>query len=421
MADRDDYRKAVVIVDAVAAGLALRDEAKRQGYLVIGYQSQPLAYFEELPPSYRPPYIKDHEYYDEIVIEGDLEKGVELLKGLDLDIRGVMPGSELGVTPADFIAHKLDLRCNDPKLISARRNKVDMKRVVEKAGLRVPKHRDLKSKRDLDDFIREVSLPIVLKPPTGVGMYNISFCNTVEEAHAGFDKIIHQADSLGSVCDHVNGEEYISGIEYAADTFSDDGNIFVTDLWRYNRVDTSVARNQYRDIYMLPIDDPKYDELKEYAVDLCKALGVKYGAAHPELKVDDDGPVMMEVGCRLAGCHMPQLCRDLSNFDPMASMVKSFCGEPLIVEKPIRYKGHAWIVFCSTEKRGEIDSFVGLEEIQELNSYHEHFLTYTAGDSVSPTEDLWSNPFYVWLVHEDRDLLRRDAEMVHRLFDIKVK
>ncbi len=415
----NNHQKTVVIVDAVAAGLTLRDEAKRQGYRVVGYQSQPLSYFDELSPSYRPPYLKDPTFYDEIVIESDLDRGVEILKEMDVNISGVISGSELGVTPSDILAYQLGLRCNDPKLISARRNKVDMKKAVEETGLRVARHRDLRSRKDLDDFVKEVSLPIVLKPPTGVGMYNISFCHTIDEAYIGFDKIIHQADSLGSVCDHVNAEEYISGIEYAADTFSNDGDIFVTDLWRYNRKDTSVARNQYRDIYMIPIDDPKYDELKEYAVNLCGALGIRYGAAHPELKVDDRGPVMIEVGCRLAGCHMPQLCRDLSNFDPVSSMVKSFCGAPVLVEKPIRYNGYAWIVFCSTEKRGKIESFVGLEEIENLESYHEHFLTYEVGDSVSPTTDLWNNPFYVWLVHKDRDLLKRDSEAVHSLFDIR--
>lgn len=418
---RKDLPKAIVLTDAASSGLEMREVAKKCGFKVIGYQTQPLDFYKTLGQAYCPPYVNDTSYYDYIIVEPDLSFGLEKLKALPVEIEAVITGSEMGVTPTDTLASKLGLRCNDLALTAARRNKIEMKIAVDRAGLRIAKYKACRTQKDLDQFLKNTPFPVILKPPTGVGMYHFYLCHNREEAVRGLENIVGKDDSIASICECADVEEYIGGDEYAVDTFADGKDIIVTDIWKYRRIDFGTARNLYYDIFMEPIDDPNLTPLKEYAIGICKALGIRYGAAHPEIKIDGRGPVMMEVAARFAGCKMPHMCRDLSNFDPFTSTLETLCGKTITSKGPLKYKKLAWIAFCPVEEEGIIGSFEGLDEIMRLPSYHSHFLPYEIGQKISKTVDLYTNPLEVWLAHEDRDLLKNDAELAHNIFKIRCR
>ena len=88
--------------------------------------------------------------------------------------------------------------------------------------------------------------------------------------------------------------------------------------------------NTYQE--MVDPHDRKYSSLVKYAEGVCRAVGIKYGMAHVELKAHLDEkrnrwvePVMIEVGARLAG--KPRLFLR-AHYHPMTEII-------LTVQNPV--------------------------------------------------------------------------------------
>merc|ERR1719201_537773 len=73
-------------------------------------------------------------------------------------------------------------------------------------------------------------------------------------------------------------------------------------VWRYDkRTYNGVPVVYYGMRFCEPLDDPALMEMIGYVKGVLDALGIRWGAMHSEVKLEERGPVLVEVNCRLHG------------------------------------------------------------------------------------------------------------------------
>jgi hypothetical protein len=260
----------------------------------------------------------------------------------NLRFLGVIPCRESSVDIADMLSALLGLRNgNDLGLSGARRDKGLMKLAVANAGLRVAKYARL-TRSDGGEVVNaikelELEFPVVVKTPRGWSTQDVYICYSMEDATEKASKIVKSVGPDGRKTQYALLEEFLEGDEFAVNLIASPTTprgVQVTDMWMYHKVfmhGTMVSHFvlKFFDIpqrlvtncvqsllrfqvntwqSMVDPHDKKYASLVRYGEGVCRAVGIKYGMAHIELKAVYDekvgrwiNPAMIEVGARLAG------------------------------------------------------------------------------------------------------------------------
>ncbi|WP_261080537.1 hypothetical protein, partial [Streptococcus mitis] len=74
-------------------------------------------------------------------------------------------------------------------------------------------------------------------------------------------------------------QEFLHGTEYAVDTASYDGGHAISSICRYNKTDNGPFMAVYDTMDWMPPDFEKAQELREYAVKVLDAVGMRYGTS----------------------------------------------------------------------------------------------------------------------------------------------
>lgn len=410
---------AVALFDPVSSAVFLKPAAKELGFKVVGVFTKPIALFCETFHTTQQALFSG---CDELVVAESKEEILEKLKRSKFFIRGVIAGIDSGTGLADEISHELHLWSNPLELSNARRDKGAMRELLKRKGLSCPDFRLCHSKKELLAFAEKHTFPLVIKTPKGAATSQVYVCNHLEELVKNFHAIMEEKDFYGRHAEYAVVEEYICGKEYVVNTFSSNGNVYATDLWVYEKIDTDSFKNVYYNIISLPVEDPASKPLANHAIQLVKAFGIERGAAHLEIKDDPKkGPILIEINPRLAGARMSFLLKEHSNFDPYKKSIEVFVKGKTEMPSVITLKKHCAIALCPLLEGGKVEKIMGIELVEKLDSYESHLLNIKPGDTVTPTSNLTGMPFIVFLAHSNRAELLRDLEQVHALFSVSFR
>jgi biotin carboxylase len=321
---------------------------------------------------------------------------------------------------------------NDLGLAGARRDKGLMKVAVANAGLRVAKYARLTRSDggEVVDAIKELELdfPVVVKTPRGWSTQDVYICNTMEEAIESSSKIVKSLGPDGRKTQYALLEEFLEGDEFAVNLIASPTTprgVQVTDVWMYHKV------NMYGTMvntWQSQVDphDKKYASLVRYAEGVCRAVGIKYGMAHIELKATFDekvgrwtNPAMIEVGARMAGGRKSVMAEATVNgWHPFAAMVDAHCGFPVLIPPSFRPEYQALHVYIPSDKNGIVTKMEG-EDFERLPTYYAHSLIAAVGKQVKQSKELASFAAHLWLIGEPEDV-ERDAKRARAEFNVEV-
>ena len=418
-------KTAVVIVDPVTDWRHVLDTCNSLvGHRVIAVQMPDVALSEK---------FKSFQPTSEALIEQGVSHVVQMYqrdvfsttrqlqliaKDENLVLKGVIPLSEVAVEVVDLIASTLDLPHNRLDLATARRDKGLMKDAVSAHGLRVAKHARVDSLKSTVDTMLELSLdyPIVLKTPSGMSTSDVFICMDEQDATAALEAIVQSLGPDGRFETQALLEEYLVGTAFAVNLMAFEGRVAVTDMWVYRK--TASARYQSADVCN-PDDFP---ELVAYALRVVRAVGIRVGAAHVELKAkkDLDGryvdPALIEVGARLSGGRKSEMARAaVAGWDPFAALVNSHCGlswpDETVSLTPRCFVRH---VFLPIERAGRISSITLDTDVATL---HSSAMMVKIGDRVAVTTDIVSCAGFIWLIG-DKDDVDKDTEYLLDSFEL---
>ncbi len=233
-------------------------------------------------------------------------------------------GSDLAVSTVNYVARELGLTANSEKSDRVSTDKFEMRKALEKAGIRTPKYIKV---TDLDEDIlhqiRSFSFPIVVKPTDRSGSRAVTKLESEEGLKEAVEAAVEQSFDHAAIV-----EEFVEGKEYSCECISYAGKhqmLAVTEKF-------TTGAPHYIEIGHIepaPISEQQREQIEEEVYRALDALDIQYGASHPEIRIDDNGRItIIEVGARMGGdCIGADLVRLSTGNDYVKMVIDVACGK----------------------------------------------------------------------------------------------
>jgi biotin carboxylase len=210
------------------------------------------------------------------------------------------------------------------------RDKDRMKEVLREAGVPVAKSALVHSNEELREFVRAVGLPVVVKPPAGLGSKGTVRVNDASELEA-----LPRAGFVPTAASPLQVEEFVRAREHTCETVSIHGETVWRSGTRYFPGPLEVLETpwiQYCVLLPREADDPVFARFHPVNEAALKALGMGTGLSHMEWFLREDGTSLVsEVGARPPGVHiMPMMgvAHEVDMFRAWAELVTHDRFEP---------------------------------------------------------------------------------------------
>jgi D-alanine-D-alanine ligase-like ATP-grasp enzyme len=185
------------------------------------------------------------------------------------------------------------------------RDKDQMKRVFEQAGIPCARHLAAGSRDDVLGFATDVGLPFVVKPLAGSGARNTFRVDDAEQLTTWLD------EAALTPADPVLLEEFLVGEEHSFESVLFDGELVWHSIGRYLPTPLNVLENPWIQwCVLLPrhVDGEAYADIRDLGTRAVVALGLHTGLSHLEWFRRGDGSVAIsEVGARPPGAQFMTL------------------------------------------------------------------------------------------------------------------
>lgn len=165
------------------------------------------------------------------------------------------------------------------------------------------------SVEEAEAFLREEQLEnAVVKPKNGAGSVGVHLCHGREEILDIVKMGLSGEDMFGNESDSLLLQELLVGTEYIVNTISRDGEHYISDIWRYDKIPIGNGRdgNAYNYARLVTHPNAREYELCLYALKVVDALDITYGPTHGEYMLTANGPVLIEAGARPIGAAFPK-------------------------------------------------------------------------------------------------------------------
>jgi biotin carboxylase len=423
--------QALVLVDPMSTGAFLAPFAQARNLEVIRvYSSDELGDFATHVPA-----EAAHTVFSETLTHtGGLSpeaiaKTAQEVSNLGYEIVACLAGAECGVEVGEALAEALCLRGNGTSLGAARRNKFLMGERVRESGLRAVKQ--MKGSAAVWDKIEQFldheapsPFKMVVKPLDSCGSDGVYLCTSKEETKAACDAIVGHCNATGSFNAEVLIQEYLSGTEYVVDTVSRDGDHKVVAVWEYDKRPVNGAPFVYFGMRLLDPQCPVSQQLVSYMCaqgGVLDALGFINGPGHAEVKLEADGPCLVEVGARChgwSGTWMSLVSECLGLHNQVDATLDAYLdGEAFskIPKVPVALKKEGVCTMLVSRREGTIAS-VDTEKLGSLPSFHKAVLGHCdVGEELHRTIDLFTSPGQVLLASDDAGQLEADYARIHEM------
>ncbi|MFD8641084.1 ATP-grasp domain-containing protein [Streptomyces zaomyceticus] len=276
----------------------------------------------------RYPYVVEDGIDTQVLDSADpvavLDRCAELADG-EAGLAGIASSSEYFVAAAARVAAKLGLPAADGDAVARCRDKERQRELLAAGGVPVPAFASAGLTEEAVRAAETIGHPVVLKPVSGSGSIGVRLCRDAAETRAWAERLLDRGtDERGNpVTARLLVEAAVQGPEFSVETFDD-------------TVVTVVAKHTGPEPYFVetghdvPAPVPAADTAALGAVALraLSALGLGWGAAHTELRLTENGPVIIEVNPRLAGGMIPVAVRAALGTDLVDAVVARAAGLP---------------------------------------------------------------------------------------------
>lgn len=363
----------------------------------------------------RYPYLAEDGVEARVVATADDAAVVAHCRRID-DVVGVTSSSEYFVAAAARAAGALGLPAPDPRAVGDCRHKDRQRRRLAAAGVPVPAFRVASTPAAAADAARDLGPPVVVKPTTGSGSAGVRLCATEAEVRRHAARLLASTENergqpLPAI---VLVEGFLDAPELSVETF--DGEPVAV-----------LAKHLGPKPYFVetghdcpaPLDARAAAEVRAVARRAVHALGVGWGAAHTELRLTPDGPVVVEVNARLAGGMIPTLVRLAHGADLVDALVARACGQR---EPPAPVDGAcAAIRFVQARGDGVVVDVSGIERARRVPGVALGEVTTQVGADVRVTRSFRDRLGYVVATGRDVDTAARRAAAAASLIRIEAR
>ena len=307
-------------------------------------------------------------------------------------LAAVVGVDDVTAAAAAAIAERLGLRASAPAAVAAARDKFQMRQCLAAAGLPVPRFRRIALGENPVLAARGVAFPCVLKPLTLSASRGVIRANTTEQFVVAFKRIaaLLARDDVavtGDAARYLLAEEYVPGLEVALEGLLIGGTLHVLAL--FDKPDPLEGPFFEETIYVTPsrLPDRVQRAIRATAAAACAALGLTEGPVHAELRVNDDGPWVLEVAARSIG----GLCSRTLRFGTGMTLEEIILRHALgwTIDTLERERPAAGVMMIPIPKAGVLNTVQGLHEAKATRLVEDVVISAHVGQEVVPLPEGW--------------------------------
>jgi hypothetical protein len=269
--------------------------------------------------------------------------------------------------PGMFLAARIREHLGVPGLSVAQtvpfRDKELMKRALDRAGLRTPRHSRVTTAAGARDAASQIGFPLIVKPIAGAGATDTYRVDSPAELERALVRVRHVPE--------LSVEEFVEGEEFTFDTICAGGRILYYNVSWYRPRPLDGKLHEWispQAISLRDVSSPEIERGVELGEAVLRTLGFRDGFTHMEWYRTRDGEAVFgEIGARPPGARMVDLMNYGSDFDAYVGWAEAVCHGRLTQRYERRY--NAAIVFKRAQGAGRIQRIEGLDRLKhELGS-----------------------------------------------------
>ncbi len=331
------------------------------------------------------------------------------------DLEGVIAWDEETVLLGARLGELLGLDWNPLHVIERCRDKAVMKSWLRKCGtVRINASATVNDGAEAIQFQRHVgSWPVVVRPTAGSGSEDVYFPTSDEELLRDCQRVLESGSG------EVLLEEYIGGPEMVVNGIVDGkSDLLVTDVWVYDRRTSHGVPNLFYQTLKVSTSEPIFTQVAQYAAAVVEALQLRRAPIHMEVKVDDRGPCLIEVGARFGGGNLAVLGSQLHGRNLLELAACHYLAQMPLSGRDVdlvRYDRLAARVVHGIQPHelSPIRRVHGVDTVRALPSFQEFGKLRPVGTRAPVTRDLDSAAWELYLIHDNADQVNHDAAVAH--------
>lgn len=363
----------------------------------------------------REKFLKNVEVHD---IDDDYEEILSLAK--KIKPKAIVSCNDYCYELLTKLCNDLNLPCNSLDTVQTSTNKFYMHNALKEKGLRYIKGEKVSSVDEAVSFYENNNInSFVVKHPAGTSSLGLHMGASLDELKTYVESELNEIDAFGKPIQDILVQEKIEGQEYVVNTISRDGEHFVTSLWKYTKKQTKSGGYVYDYAENIIKSEPGFVRLINYSFSCLDALGIKNGPVHGEYMIDENGPVLIEVNCRVMGAGMPRKMLNLAHGHHETDLILDCLLDKNNFD---RYKNIPYSVFCKTI----IKTFIApndatyyslpiIELSKNLSSNSGVRLNTDKSNKIFSTVDFETSPGSLFLCNNNEFELQKDLKYIRYL------
>src|SRR3954449_7785134 len=243
------------------------------------------------------------------------------------------------------------------------RDKEQMKRTLDAAGIRTPWHVSARTVAGVWEAAEKIGYPIIVKPIAGAG--------SADTYRVDSDQQLTEVLPLLRHVPEVSVEEFVDGEEFTFDTICADGRILFEHVLWYRPRPLQMRMHEWVSPVSIALRDLSVDFVRggrEMGRAVLRALGFETGFTHMEWYRKADGEVVFgEIGARPPGARVVGMGSWATDGDTYVGWAQAVVHDRM---DPLEHRYNAGSIFKRARGTGRITHSEGLDAL--LAAYGEH-------------------------------------------------
>jgi biotin carboxylase len=303
-------------------------------------------------------------------------------------ISAIVAADDDGVILAAMASMALGLPHNPTGAVEAARNKFRMRQLLAGSGMRSPRFWRFALDDDPAEMACRVEYPCVVKPLSLSASRGVIRADDAAEFVAAWQRLIaivlhpDVSSSPRRSARELLVEQFIPGFEVALEGLLTDGKLRLLAL--FDKPDPLDGPFFEETIYLTPsrLAPALQEEIAACTAHVASTLGLRHGPVHAELRVNEQGPWLLEIAPRSIG----GLCSRTLRFGDGVSLEELLLRHALgmHVEAQERERRAAGVMMIPIPKAGILRQVAGQADAKQIPAIEDVSITIPIGQAVVP-------------------------------------
>lgn len=271
----------------------------------------------------------------------------------------VIAGTEAAVLPAAVARRALGTRLSPKSTVLRCHDKLWMKRHLGGHGIAMTPFIDAQKKLGAREVVRQLGLPVVVKPRRQSGGRGVEVIADVEGLAA--------VERRGRLF-----ERYVDAPEVSVESFVNRGTILFENVTEY-------ARKAHVNVIPAGIEDTVRDRVLALNRRVIDALNISWGMTHVEFYLTAGGPIFGEIALRPPGGYIMEVLKLAWGFDAWRAFARVELDRPVDFPSTTRAHGAAVVLHPGA---GTVAAVSGFDDVRGHEAVKRARLRVESGDRV---------------------------------------